>query len=269
MEKLPVIVTGASGSMGAAAVEAVAASGSPVIMACRNLSKGSSVRDSVLAKVPGAMLELRELDLSSIASVRSFASSLQGVQLAALFNNAGTLNRDFSLTKDGYEADFQVNCIGPSLLALLLKDNLAPDAHIVNMVSLTCRFARFGADYFGDSEPEFSQLGTYSRSKLALLLFTLAFARRHEDVHVNVSDPGVVNSNMISMGRWFDPLADIFFRPFFCSPPEKGVRPAVSALSTQENLKYFVGKGFKEMPGRYLGHPASEPLYERITSMIK
>ena len=268
MEKLPVIITGASGSMGAAAVEAVAASGSPVIMACRNLAKGSAVRDAVLSKIPDAALELRELDLSSIASVRSFASSLHGVHIASLFNNAGTLNRDYKTTNDGYEADFQVNCISPALLSLMLADNLAPNAHIVNMVSLTCRFARIGADYFGDSESEFSQLGTYSRSKLALLLFTLAFARRHEDIHVNVSDPGIVNSNMISMGRWFDPLADIFFRPFFCSSPEKGVRPAVSALSTNEHMKYFVGKDCNEMPARYLGHPASEPLFERISSLI-
>lgn len=268
MEKLPVIITGASGSMGAAAVEAVASSGKPVIMACRNLSKGAAVRDNVLSKVPDAELDLRRLDLSSIDSVRSFVSSLNGMRIAALFNNAGTLNRDYEVTVDGYESDFQVNYIGPALLASLLLPNFPEGAHIVNMVSLTCRFARFGADYHGDSEKEFSQLGTYGRSKLALLLFTISFARRHPELHVNLSDPGVVDSNMISMGRWFDPLADILFRPFFCSSPQKGVAPALSALSTEENMKYFVGNGFREIPGRYLDHPAADALYERVTSLI-
>ena len=58
-----IIVTGASGSMGKAAVEALARKGRCVTMACRNLEKGEAARRDVLAKVPGAAIRLLPLDL--------------------------------------------------------------------------------------------------------------------------------------------------------------------------------------------------------------
>ena len=50
-------------------------------------------------------------------------------------------------------------------------------------------------------------------------------------VKVNCADPGVVNSKMITMHRWFDPIADVLFRPFISSPAQ-GAKPALKALST-------------------------------------
>ena len=53
MEKT-IVITGASGSMGSAAVKALAKKGFGVIMACRNLSKASAVREDILREVPQA-----------------------------------------------------------------------------------------------------------------------------------------------------------------------------------------------------------------------
>lgn len=220
-----VLITGASGSMGSAAVEGLAAEGWSVIMACRNLEKGGQVRDAVLARHPDAQLELMRLDLASLASVREFAAALEGRRIDVLFNNAGTISRSYALTEDGYERTFQVNCVGPALLTSLLAPYLGK---VVSMVSLTCSLVRIGPEYRGDSEREFSQLGSYARAKLGMLLYTLEFGRR-TGIPVSVADPGIVNSNMISMGRWFDPLADVLFRPL-CASPRKGVGPALRAI---------------------------------------
>lgn len=227
-----IVVTGASGSMGAVVCEAMAAAGWHVVMACRNLSKGQSVLDRILSRLPGGSLELRELNLESLDSVRLFASGLSGLTVDALMNNAGIINREYGLTADGYERTFQVNFLGPALLSLLLCE-ANPGMHVVSMVSLTCSLVRIPTRRDGERHPDddkatFSQLGTYARAKLAMLLFTLELERRGK-ASVDVSDPGVVDSNMISMGRWFDPLADRLFRPF-CSSPEKGARPAIKAL---------------------------------------
>ena len=51
-----------------------------------------------------------------------------------------------------------------------------------------------------------------------------------QDIRVACADPGVVNTGMISMHRWFDCLADIFFRPFI-STPAQGARPMLRALT--------------------------------------
>ena len=55
---------------------------------------------------------------------------------------------------------------------------------------------------------------------------------------------------MIDLGHWFDPLADFLFRPF-CKSPERGVQPAVSALSSDVRNRYFVGSKCKDIPARY------------------
>ena len=67
-----VIVTGASGAMGAAAVRVLAAQGFAVVMACRNPAKAEAVREGILADQPGARIDIRPLELSSLASVRGF-----------------------------------------------------------------------------------------------------------------------------------------------------------------------------------------------------
>lgn len=71
-----IIVTGATGSMGSAATEALARQGIPVLTACRNLEKADAVRTNILHRVPGADIEVRSLDLSSMASVRAFANGI-------------------------------------------------------------------------------------------------------------------------------------------------------------------------------------------------
>ncbi len=127
---------------------------------------------------------------------------------------------------------------------------MEPDARIVNMVSLTCRYVSIDESSLRPKEKDFSQLGTYARSKLALLRFSRELARRNPGLRINLADPGIVNSNMIDLGHWFDPLADFLFRPF-CKSPERGVQPAVSALSSDVRNRYFVGSKCKDIPARY------------------
>ena len=212
-----IIVTGATGSMGAAAVEALASQNLPVLMACRNLEKAEAVRAAVAVRIPSADITVRALDLASLDSVRAFAEGIAPGSVTGLFNNAGVIAKGYSLTGDGFENTFSVNYFGPWLPA----------------------------------ERDFSQLGTYARAKRALLSFSLELARRNPALHVNLADPGIVASDMIDLGHWFDPLADALFKPF-CKTPKAGVQPALRALASEKHNRYFVGKGDREIPGRYL-----------------
>ena len=271
------IVTGASGSMGSEAVRSLAAEGAAVIMACRSLRKGEAVRQSLLKELPDADLRLKKLDLTDFDSILAFTGSLAeaGVRVDGLFNNAGIINRDYKVDGEGMELTLKTNYLGPALLTRLMLPILSDDARIVNMVSLTCRFGNISEDFFHRGKEKFSQLGTYSDTKLALMLFSISLQERlagigYPGIAVNVADPGIVNSNMISMGRWFDPLADIFFRPF-CSSPAKGVAPALRALRSESSLHLFKGRSRKgrSIPARYTAHPLKEWLWNETFSKLK
>ena len=244
------IVTGASGAMGEAAVRALAREGRSVVMACRNLEKGGAVRDRILADLPAADISVLRLDLSSLDSIRTFVDDIGQEPVSALFNNAGVISKGYSLTGDGLENTFAVNYFGPYLLTRLLLPLMEPEASIVNMVSLTCRFVSVTEKSLRPSADEFSQLGTYARSKQALIRFSRELARRNPGLRINLADPGIVNSNMIDLGHWFDPLADLIFRPF-CKSPERGVQPALSALASDGRNRYFVGRKSMDIPARF------------------
>lgn len=246
-----VIISGASGSMGSAATGEMARRGYRVIMACRNPEKGEAARQRILQAQPSAALKVEKLRLDSAASIRDFAERMRDEpEICGLLNNAGVISRDFTLTEDGFEQTLAVNYLGPFLLTRLLMPLLQPCSNIVNMVSVTCGVAGFDREFFRKGKGDFHQLRTYASTKLALMYFSIALSRRCGH-RVNVADPGIVNSNMISMGRWFDPLADIFFRPF-CKSPLKGALPAVEALCAESGSRLYSSSGFREIPDRFL-----------------
>lgn len=262
----PIIVTGASGAMGSEAVKALAKAGRPVWMACRNLEKGERVRRSVLAAVPSASLELKQLDLGSFASIRAFVAGLpEGQRFSGLFNNAGTQCRRFSTSEDGLERTLAVNYVGPYLLTRLLLPFLTEGAVVVNMVSLSTWVAKLDWHSFEADEKAFGQVKSYAASKLALALFTVSLEeearRKGLKLSVNMADPGIVDTPIIHMDRWYDRLCDRIFRPL-CKTPAQGAAAAVNALLHPELsgvlcTSGWKGKSFrhKPFPQRYVSHP--------------
>lgn len=264
-----IIITGASGSIGEATTRALSEKGYRIIMACRNLKKADATRERILSDIPSADIETRLLELSSLSSVVSFSEDIDG-PIYGLFNNAGVISRGYALTANGLENTFAVNYFAPYLLTRLLLPKMEPGGRIVNMVSLVTRFPHISPSSLRPSEKDFSQLGTYSKSKLALLLFSRELSRRYPEIGVNVADPGIVDSNMISMGKWFDPIANVIFRPL-CKSPESGARPAVSAMLSGETGRYMVGRKSKPLPSRYGDSSLEKDLWEetgRILSEI-
>ena len=276
----PIIVTGASGAMGSAAVRALVRAGKPVLMACRNLEKAEAVRKSVLREVPSASLTLAQVDLGSFASIRAFVAGLpEGQRFSGLFNNAGTMCRRFSLSEDGLERTWAVNYVGTYLLTRLLLPFMAEGATIVNMVSLSTAVAKLDWHSFEASEESFRQVRAYADSKLALALFTVSLEewvrRQHLSLSVNMADPGIVDTPIIRMDRWFDRLCDKMFRPL-CKTPEQGAAAAVNPLLHPEVSGMFCTSGrrgnlFRRIPfpPRFVSHPLRVWLWDTTASVCK
>lgn len=242
-----IIITGASGGMGSAATMEMARRGYRIIMACRNLEKAEAVRGRIMSAVPSARLQIEELHLDSFSSILDFTERMkEEAPIDGLFNNAGVLPRHYSLTVEGYELTLGTNYLGPWLLSNKLIPLMKEDAQVVNMISISAKAATLGRDFFCQGEKDFRQLRTYAETKLALIFFSIALAKK-KSIRVNMADPGIVNTEMIRLDRWFDPLTDIFFRPF-CNSPSRGARPAVNALCSMENMQIYSGKGHRDIP---------------------
>lgn len=275
MEKSKIIVTGATGSIGLAAVKTLLSKDLPVIMACRNIRKADTKRDSLIKEFPHSEIDVLELDLNSLASIRTFVEEIknQGFKVDKLLNNAGIICRDFTVNDDGFETTLAVNYLGPLYLSKLMIPLMDDGFNIVNTVSVTRGVSKLDEHFFDLDKKRFSQLGTYGKAKYALFLSSLTLSETIKNGGVNLTDPGVVNSNMISMHRWFDPLADVLFRPF-CKSPEKGAIPAVNALlykSTdlvQRNVKLFSGNRSKVISQKHYDNPMRKWLWEETEMQL-
>lgn len=271
-----VIVTGANGGMGRAIAMAVARAGCPVVMACRDMVKGAAARADVIRDSGNQRVDVLPLDLASFASIHAFADAIAGRSVRVLVNNAGVMCRDFSLTAEGLEMTVGVNYVGTWLLTNLLLPFMGQEveSRIINTTSLTSRWGHVGEDFFTPDAETYRRFRAYPDSKLAVLMFTAELARRlkKRPITVNAVDPGVVNTGMITMGQWFDPLTDILFRPFIKSP-ERGAVAAIT-LATTERYSGVTGILFRgrrpvTIPPVASDAAACRALWERTAELVR
>lgn len=276
MEKLAVI-TGADGGMGTEITRAVAQAGYRVVMACYHPEKGRGVCERLKAETGNEALEVMPLDLSSLASVADLANRLlrRGERIDLLMNNAGTLETGLHITGDGLERTASVNYVGPYLLTRKLLPLMDVGSRVVNMVSCTYAIGRLDfPDFFlRGRKGSFWRIPIYSNSKLALTLFTLDLARRvqGQGIVVNCADPGIVSTDIITMQMWFDPLTDIFFRPFIRTP-RQGADTAIRLLLTPEGGQrtgtLFASGKPKVLSEKFTHHPQMDELWQRTEELV-
>src|ERR1700761_5807669 len=110
-----VLVTGVSAGLGVETARALAAHGALVVGAARDLDKARGATEVVHAQAAhGGGLELVELDLASLASVRACADALvsSGKPFDLVIANAGVMACPKSQTADGFETQFGTNHLG-------------------------------------------------------------------------------------------------------------------------------------------------------------
>ena len=199
------VVTGANGGLGLETARALAGAGAHVVMAARDQEKAATARDEILAGVPGAALEIQDLDLASLASVRACADQILGAHPAIdlLVANAGVMATPPSTTADGFELQFGVNHLGHfALTAHLAAALLRADAARVVTVTST------GRHYGGALDPDdphfrertYDPWRAYGQSKEANVQFALELDRRFRaagtDARALVAHPGLSNTDL-------------------------------------------------------------------------
>src|SRR3954454_22240239 len=95
------VVTGANSGLGFHVATELGRAGAHVVLACRDTQRAQEAVGRILAGVPGADLEVRALDLASLASVRAFAAEAPE-RIDLLINNAGVMAPPYRTTADGF-----------------------------------------------------------------------------------------------------------------------------------------------------------------------
>jgi NAD(P)-dependent dehydrogenase (short-subunit alcohol dehydrogenase family) len=194
------LVTGVSAGLGVETARALAAHGAQVTGAARDLDKARQAT----AGIPN--LELIELDLANLASVRAAADRLvaDGRPFDLVINNAGVMATPFGKTADGFETQFGTNHLGHFVLTNRIASLLKEGARVVELSSAGHRFSDVDLEDPNFETTAYTPFGAYGRSKTANVLFAVEFDRRHRDrgVRATAVHPGGIRTEL---GRYMTP----------------------------------------------------------------
>lgn len=209
-----VVITGANSGIGYQTAAILARRGAEVVLACRDERRGAAALARLQEEVPGALAELAQLDLASLASVRAFADREMALckPIDLLVNNAGVMAPPRRLeTADGMELQFGTNVLGHFVLTGLLlpalemaaADNSREQPRVVTIASIAHKQGRLDFDDL-QATRRYRPMVTYRQSKLANLMFALELNRRLRAAASRVmsvaAHPGVANTNLFRGG---------------------------------------------------------------------
>jgi NAD(P)-dependent dehydrogenase (short-subunit alcohol dehydrogenase family) len=256
-----VLMTGGHAGIGLEGARTLAGRfGRNLILAGRNPKRVEKAAQQLRTET-GVRVDVLEMDLNSMASVRAAAAQFRSgkyndAELESIVCNAGAQFRGpVTYTADGYEETFAGNCLGHFLLVNLLLDSVAKDGRIVWTASGTHDPALMDGKAVGAAaEPDAKALANegkhgkpmsggrrYATSKLCTILYAYELNRR--------------------LRRAGTPVVSIAYDPGFI--PETGMGRMAPAIFRTSAVKFLLRKaGFTmgQMPfsGEALGMLAAD-----------
>jgi len=189
-----ILVTGVSAGLGVETARALAARGATLVGAARDLDKARRAAASVKG------IELVELDLASLKSVRAAADALLAAdqKFDLVIANAGVMACPFGKTEDGFETQFGTNHLGHFVFVNRIAPLLKSGGRLVNLSSAGHRFSDVDLEDPNFDHTPYTEFGAYGRSKTANILFAVEFDRRHRDrgIRATAVHPGGIQTEL-------------------------------------------------------------------------
>ncbi|MER6639637.1 SDR family NAD(P)-dependent oxidoreductase [Streptomyces microflavus] len=201
------VVTGANSGLGLQTARALAARGAHVVLAVRDLDKGRRAAAQISDRVPGARLGLQQLDLASLASVRTAAGELREAhpRIDLLINNAGVMYTP----RQKRSRVVTVSSFGHRIRAGIHFDDLQFDR-------------------------SYNRVAAYGQAKLANLMFTYELQRRlaaHGTTIAAAAHPGAAATELQqNLPRPLRKAADLML-PLVTQDAAMGALPTLRAAT--------------------------------------
>ncbi|XP_026663117.1 short-chain dehydrogenase TIC 32 B, chloroplastic-like isoform X2 [Phoenix dactylifera] len=260
LRSITAIITGATSGIGAETARVLAKRGARLVLPARNLKAAEEIKARIAADSPGSHIIVLPLDLSSLSSVRSFASRFLSLRLPLhlLINNAGKFPHDLAISEDGIEMTFATNYLGHFLLTKLLLEKMAETARETGIQGRIVNVSSSIHGWFSGDVIRYLDLVTrrkipydatrvYALSKLANVLHTRELAERLKDMDANVTvncvHPGVVRTGLTRDREGF--VTDLTF--FLASKLLKKIPQAAATtcyVATHPSVAGVSGKYF-------------------------
>lgn len=234
------VITGANSGIGYQAARLLGEAGADLTLACRSMDKAETARANLSGSVRGA-IDLVQLDLSDLASVRTAAKDVRGRldRIDGLVNNAGIMQTPQTLTRDGFDLQMGANHLGHFLWTALLIDLVeAAKGRVVAISSIAHKFGTLDFDDLMTSK-DYDPSRAYFRSKLANLIFAFELDRRLKeagsDAIAIACHPGYSSTNLQSTGP--TGMMSVLYKvlnPLLAQSQEAGAIPTVLAAAGSE-----------------------------------
>lgn len=218
-----VIVTGSNTGIGKVAALELLRRGAKVIFASRDEAKTQAVIDSIQDPVIKSNASFIKLDVGSFDSIKHFAEEFKTKHesLDILINNAGATFDQFHL-KEGIEATFMTNHVGPVCLTGMLLDIINPKGKVINVASrghkhVTEKYlAYLYQEYdFSNIKADYKHLMLYCLSKLGNVYHAKSlndfFKRNNKHIKTASLHPGLVNTEIFSTKRFSRGITKFLF----------------------------------------------------------
>lgn len=243
------------------------------ILCCRNKDKVKELREYInplgLSSDDYAIFLA---DLSSSSSVDKLAFRIKSLNLPirVLVNNAASMFANHQTNEEGIEMNMAVNFYEPARLSEMLASEIVQEGAIINVVSLSRKYVDIKSDFLKGNSNSYNRVSSYSKSKLALSIFTTDMAERYPNIYVNGVAPGIMNTKMIKMDKWFDKLVDYLFRPFTLEPLQS-LKAIQAACQNTDNVKGYIFTRKKHYPieKKIAKHPLKQLVNKTVYNSIK
>ena len=266
-----VLITGATGGLGAAAAEALAALGADVWIVGRDRSRTEAARASISAMNPAGRVHTAIANLAALDDVRKLAELVRTSTdcLDAVIHNAGALTHEVQITDDGLELTTQVHVVAPFLLTTELLPLLraTPEARVITVSSGGMYTQGLDLDALASPPSPFNGVRAYANAKRAQVVLNERWTRESaaRGITFHAMHPGWADTPGV---RTSLPRFRSFMRPILRSAHEGAdtmVWLAASPKALETNGKLWLDRRVRPvapLPGTRTSVATAERLWD-------